>query len=372
MHTDIPSTEAFLAFYEEGLDKPDYPSEEKIQELANSRALRAYPRADVLLEVPYIHQLWDTPPAFHGTWACGPTSVAMVLAYYGLLKPDPIEVPQPSPHESPFGRYVAEPFEHNGHLFGATAPTKRGRGAGLYGACVNANGDGSMFAPPMGMLNVLNHFLEEVGNRARFYQGKKLTSGPEVDEKPRRKGRTMVRGDTETLFKTSIDQGHPVITSCDIYRPGKTKPYGHFLVVRGYYFDDARQERMWIVNDPYGFVVSSEFDGEAVVYEYFDMNPKYAALLEGPFIPQQEAIDKAVRLFSPSTNQQVGTGTLVGGTDKVYIKTLDKDAVSGATRNLDDNESIRLFDKDNNEPVGEGTLVAGTDKVYIKRLALSG
>ena len=250
LQSDFPTTKAFLNFYEEGSDKPNYPSEEEIEELARSRGLRTYPKADVLLDVPYIHQLWDTPPEFHGSWACGPTSVAMALAYYGLLEPSPIEVPQPSSHESPFGRYISQPFEYKGHAFQATAPTKQGHGAGLYGACVNANGDGSMFAPPMGMLNVLNHFLDEVGNSARFYQGEKLLGGPEVDEKPRRKGRTMVRVETETLFKASIDKGHPVITSCDIYVPGKSRPFGHFLVVRGYYLDEARGELMWIVNDP--------------------------------------------------------------------------------------------------------------------------
>ena len=81
-------------------------------------------------------------------------------------------------------------------------------------------------------------------------------------------------------------------------------------------------------------VFSSKFDGEAIVYEYFDMNPKYAALLEGDFIPKKEAADQTVRLFDKNTNQQVGTGTLIGSTDKVYIKTLDKDAFSGATREL--------------------------------------
>ena len=124
----------------------------------------------------------------------------------------------------------------------------------------------------------------------------------------------------------------------------KARPFGHFLVVRGYYLDEVRGELMWIVNDPYGFSFSSKFDGEAIVYEYFDMNPKYAALLGGDFIPKKEAMDQTVRLFDKTTNQQVGTGTLVSGTDKVYIKTLNKAALSGATRDLDNNKSIRLFD----------------------------
>ncbi len=36
---------------------------------------------------------------------------------------------------------------------------------------------------------------------------------------------------------------------------------------------------------------------------------------------QPDASDKVtVRLFDPATNQQVGTGTLISGTDKVYVQ----------------------------------------------------
>ena len=218
---DFPTTEAFLSFYEEGSDKPEYPSEEEIEELAKSRGYEPIPK-------PMYFWIYPTSiSSGHATRISRFLGVRSDLGgdgarLYGLLEPSPIKVPQPSSHESPFGRYISQPFEHKGHSFDAIAPTKQGHGAGLYGACVNANGDGSMFAPPMGMLNVLNHFLDEVGNSARFYQGEKLSGGPEVDEKPRRKGRTMVRGETETLFKASLDKGHPVITSCDIYVPGKS------------------------------------------------------------------------------------------------------------------------------------------------------
>lgn len=34
------------------------------------------------LDVPYIHQTYDTPDDFNGSWACAPTSAVAVLAYY--------------------------------------------------------------------------------------------------------------------------------------------------------------------------------------------------------------------------------------------------------------------------------------------------
>ena len=43
--------------------------------------------ATVKLAVPYIHQVIDTAPEGDGNWACGPTSVAMSLAYFGKLEP---------------------------------------------------------------------------------------------------------------------------------------------------------------------------------------------------------------------------------------------------------------------------------------------
>src|SRR5207248_6355140 len=37
--------------------------------------------------LPYIHQVKDLAENGDGNWACGPTSVAMSLAYYGKIEP---------------------------------------------------------------------------------------------------------------------------------------------------------------------------------------------------------------------------------------------------------------------------------------------
>lgn len=297
------------------LPYPPYPDQKDLDNLVGTRALKKPPKADVNLNIPYIHQLWDTPEEFHGSWACGPTCVAMVLAYYNALKPDPIKISLPKQHKSPYGRYISRSFESKGHKFQATAPTKTGGGAGLYGACVNADGDGTMFAAGdvMGMIATTNMFLKELDNKMVF------------KGKPKRESnaRFMARAPAEEAMKTALDKGHPVIVSGDIKFRGTT--YRHFIVVRGYYQDSG--ELMWIVNDPYGFTTTSEYDGENIVYEFAEINPKYMGILEGSFIPSATVESTAenyipVRLFDKNTNKQIGEGTLIEGTDKVYIKSL--------------------------------------------------
>ncbi len=41
--------------------------------------------------------------------------------------------------------------------------------------------------------------------------------------------------------------------------------------------------------------------------------------------PNPEPANTPVRIFDPRTNEQIGMGTLVGGTDKVYLATLELD-----------------------------------------------
>ena len=43
-----------------------------------------------------------------------------------------------------------------------------------------------------------------------------------------------------------------------------------------------------------------------------------------------EPQNREVRLFDPRTNEPIGVGTLVAGTDKVYIKSLNIDFTSDA------------------------------------------
>ena len=114
------------------LDYPPMPRSLKAP--AAARALAPAVKAVVNLEVPHIHQLWDTSDAFNGHWACGPTSATMVLAYYKLLGPKPI---QTSGHTSQFGWYVSNRFVQNGYAFDPIAQTDGGFAAGIYGSTLD-------------------------------------------------------------------------------------------------------------------------------------------------------------------------------------------------------------------------------------------
>jgi hypothetical protein len=228
------------------------------------KSLPAPPVQDVNLNVPFIHQLWDTPDWFDGNWACGPTAAAMVIAYYGLLEPIPVRAQWPFPHTTQFGWYVANAFTHNQYRFSRIAQTPRGPARGLYGTAVARVRSLGWVAivegqtakgVRIGMLPLLRTFLEPLGNSVEF-------TAPD-----------------EQVVKQSLDAGHPVLISG---RPfGLT---GHIMVVRGYYFDPKLNLYGWIVNDPYGYRSdgSSALDGGNVVYLWREIRPKYMYIISGP------------------------------------------------------------------------------------------
>ena len=98
------------------------------------------------LQVPYIQQVNDASSGADGNWACGPTSVAMVLAYYGEIAPwnvyqqerlagYPPSTATPGPCEgAAFAPYITNEYSSNGHIYDATGADPKGnRLAGLYG-----------------------------------------------------------------------------------------------------------------------------------------------------------------------------------------------------------------------------------------------
>jgi hypothetical protein len=227
------------------------------------------PNPIVNLAVPYIHQLWDTPDHFDGHWACGPTSVAMLLAAYRLLEPRPIKVSRPTRHHSDYGRYVSNAFDHNGRTFNDAARTPTGTGSGLYGAIVYdglAQASRSVSGVEKGILPTLRHFLAPVGNTVEFV--------------PRPTRRDVI---------ASLDDGHPIILSGNVFG------WGHILVIRGYAYDEASNVYHWIVNDPFGYRVAGRYDGAGVAYRWQELHyptgepSKYMFRVRGPRTAQQEA-----------------------------------------------------------------------------------
>lgn len=230
-----------------------YPPPMSAEELAKERSLPSPPRATVNLNVPFIHQLWDTPDWYNGHWGCGPTSAAMVVAYYGLLPARPMQVSWPYRHTSHYGWYLANSFSHGGKTFNSRANTPDGSAYGMYGMAVdNVPRVGwcavsSSRGGSKGMTPLLNHFL-----------------------RPRRKS-VRVMGPDEKIARASLDRGDPVIVS--------GRPFGlngHLMVIRGYYYS-SRGRISWIMNDPYGYRSDGtrDYDGANVVYEWHEIKPKY-------------------------------------------------------------------------------------------------
>ena len=91
-------------------------------------------RVTTALDIPYVHQVYDTPDWFNGHWACAPTQAIMVLAYYHILPPWNISCSWPSPHVTAWGNYVASPYRFRQNDFAYPAPDPNGiSGKGGFG-----------------------------------------------------------------------------------------------------------------------------------------------------------------------------------------------------------------------------------------------
>jgi hypothetical protein len=189
-------------------------------------------------DVPYVHQIYDTPAWFHGGWACGPTSVVMALAYYGRLSGD-------------YGWYVPNEYMHQSacsgeHTFDrvqddAADPPHEAWGA--YGTCTN-NG----YAVAWRMYEYAEK--HDVGH---YYEG----------------------SPTEGTVKGELDGGAVVILGTDLTGSG------HIVAARGY--TDASPTR-YIVNDPAGDWHAGYYNanGNGVQYTWAEMSPNWYVALYGP------------------------------------------------------------------------------------------
>lgn len=300
---DVKKLASFSDYFDKFINYPEYSEGEPI--VLADRSLPEPPEAIVNLDVPFIHQLWDTPLDFNGNWACGAVCATMVLAYYGLLEPRPIEIPVPKKHSSDYGWYLSNAFSHEGHTFSATARAPGGKYfAGIYGTVLDYHKWGIGWATAGDDLNnrdkglrvLMNKFLPQVGNGLTIEFGLRGTK----------------RSHVEALLTETLDAGHPVILSTFLFK------LHHLVVVRGYY-RDAAGVLQWIVNDPYGYQTDKSFDGCNVVYTYEELKPKWMTRFHGPFTPQRAG--RPVQLFDENGEQHIGNGILGKG-DKVYVQEL--------------------------------------------------
>ncbi len=75
------------------------------------------PSTDTWLNVPYVHQVYDTPGE-RGYSSCAPTTAAMVLAYYGLIPKWPFV--SGFGNTNNYGAYVHERYYYNDNYFNLT------------------------------------------------------------------------------------------------------------------------------------------------------------------------------------------------------------------------------------------------------------
>jgi uncharacterized protein YvpB len=207
------------------------------------------------LAVPYINQVWDTANSVNGNWACGPTSVAMVLSYYGRLDPWPLEAKSvkayskaagASPPAHPgrdFAQYITAPFTYKGRDFTRTTKDPAGhKVAGLYGSIVFADG--------------LAHW-EAIQDVLKLYDLK-----------------TEMLGASWGAVTAALDKGYPVLLGTSLTADG------HILVARGY-----TSGGYLVVNDPYGNKFGKNGyglnDGENVAYPWKQATVKLAMSVKG-------------------------------------------------------------------------------------------
>lgn len=191
-----------------------------------------------LSNVPYIHQLNDTPDYWNGNSSCNATAALMCLEYFNILPKHPITVSWPSTHTSDYGWYIPEIYSFNGHTYNVPSPDPNGRtGYGGFG-----------YITQNGWEDTKTHMAEYIS-----YHGP--TSA--VDWSP-----TMAKAQTE------IAANHPFVILTSITSAG------HYPACIGY----VKGQNTLIFNDPFGNKNTGSYpsnDGRGARYDWPGYNNGY-------------------------------------------------------------------------------------------------
>lgn len=174
---------------------------------------RSAPEAEI--DVPWMHQRWDTPDSFNGSWSCGPSSCMMAAQYYDRLTPDSIWCSSPSPgHWSQWGRYIPDEYTFLGYTYDIP---------GLSPGDVWVDGAHGFICRDAGgaYWSYMRLFLEQTGLYSEW------------------------AGTSWGTLTSELESSWPVVCSSTIDYSGGS--YGHIILFTGYYAD-----RTVVVNDPYG------------------------------------------------------------------------------------------------------------------------
>lgn len=227
-HIDIPA-------HSKQIRSPQPCSDVKWNEATDDRAI-AHIRG-----VPYHHQVYCTPWAFDGDWACNATAATMAIAYYGIFSPWDFTASTPYSHTSHYGNYVSEIYSYNGHTYNVGSDDASGDIAyGGYGYIVQGDWE-----------DTRTHMMEYIS-----YHN---ISSPYVDWSP-----TWAELQTETANRTPFVLLSSITTS------------GHYKTVVGYH----EGQHTAYFNDPYGNKNSGymNFNGAGVSYDWPGYNNGYSNL----------------------------------------------------------------------------------------------
>jgi len=192
-----------------------------------------------IIDIPYVHQVYDTPDWFDGYWACGATSAIMIIAHYPILPKWSLYVSQPFGHRTYWGRYICTVYSYHTHTFNIGSYDRLGnKGYGGYGFITQ------------------NHWADTKGYMARYFQYHGLASS--VDWSP-----------AWSDLRQEIDNQRPFVLLNSLTSAG------HYVDVVGYY-----ENRSVVVNDPYGNKNRgyTNYYGKQAVYDWPGYNNGYSNL----------------------------------------------------------------------------------------------
>ncbi len=179
---------------------------------------------------PYLHQVYDTPDDFDGSWSCGPSSCMMAQGKYEILPHHDITCSSPYSHTSHWGWYINNEYSFNGYTYdilGLAAGDVWVTGA--HGFICREYG-GAVWAYMQDWLN--QHTLTST-----------------IDYSP-----------TWSEYTAEIDGGYVVVASNSILG------LGHIILFKGYNADHS----FW-VNDPWGNANTSpymDYDGADAILDW--------------------------------------------------------------------------------------------------------
>lgn len=193
------------------------------------------PPSDARVEVyvPYMHQLWDTPDDFDGSWSCGPTSCLQTLGTWSVLPDADITCSWPSAHTSHWGWYVPNNYSFSGYTYDAWGVAAGGDCQGAHGFICREYG-GAVWA-------YMTQFMQQHGLESQ-----------------------QLGADFNNIV-SEVNAGYPLYASVTVLG------YGHIISVRGYVSQDGSPIHTMVVNDPYGNAGTGDWgnnDGEDIVYDW--------------------------------------------------------------------------------------------------------